>query len=161
MNISTIGEIIKKERVACGLSQKALAAASHVSRVTIVNLEGGKAGDIGVIKLAEIAEVVGMPIFSTGKKMDFIQMTLGHVNTSYKNQMSTDDLMAFMLTGKIKPGFEGQVVQLIDEAPTSLVSGAVKQLTAEKQINPKEVWKNLAHVASEIQSPNKFWTAIG
>jgi DNA-binding XRE family transcriptional regulator len=42
MDILTIGAIIKKERVACGLSQKALAEASHISRVTIVNLEKGK-----------------------------------------------------------------------------------------------------------------------
>lgn len=68
MNILAIGTIIKQERTACGLSQKALAEASHVSRVTIVNLEKGKVGDIGAIKLSEIADIVGTPMFSTGKK---------------------------------------------------------------------------------------------
>jgi len=65
-----LAAIIKKARTACGLSQKALAEASHVSRVTIVNLERGKVGDIGAIKLSEIAEIIGTPMFSTGKKMD-------------------------------------------------------------------------------------------
>lgn len=161
MNILTIGAIIKKERTACGLSQKALAEASHVSRVTIVNLERGKVGDIGAIKLSEIAEIIGTPMFSTGKKMDFVKVTLSSINTSYKKSMSVSDLEKFMLSGKIQLGLEGQVMHLIDETPTSLVAGAVKQISAKNNINAKLLWKNLAHVASEIKSPNKFWNAIG
>lgn len=161
MNILTIGAIIKKERTACGLSQKALAAASHVSRVTIVNLEGGKVGDIGSIKLSEIADNVGTPIFSTGKKMDFVKITLSHINTSYTKSMSFSDLEKLMMSGKIEPGLEGQVMHLIDETPTSLIAGVIKQLSAKKNINPKLVWKTLAHVATEIKSPNKFWNAVG
>jgi len=161
VDISTIGAIIKKERTACGLSQKALAEASHVSRVTIVNLEGGKVGDIGALKLAEIAENVGAPMFSSGKKTDFVKVTLSNINTSYKKSMSVSDLEKFMLSGKIQPGLEGQVLHLMDETPTSLVAGAVKQLAAKKNIKAKSVWKNLAQVAAEIKSPNKFWSAIG
>ncbi|MFD0912452.1 helix-turn-helix domain-containing protein [Methylophilus luteus] len=161
MDILTIGAIIKKERTACGLSQKALAAASHVSRVTIVNLEKGKLGDIGAIKLSEIADIVGTPMFSTGKKMDFIKITLGNINTSYKDSMSASDLEKLMQSGKIEPGIEGQVMHLIDETPISIVAGAVKQLASKKELNAKLIWKNLAHVATEIKSPNKFWNAIG
>jgi transcriptional regulator with XRE-family HTH domain len=161
MDILTIGAIIKKERTACGLSQKALAAASHVSRVTIVNLEKGKLGDIGAIKLSEIADIVGTPMFSTGKKMDFIKITLGNINTSYKKSMSASDLEKLMQSGKIEPGIEGQVMHLIDETPISIVAGAVKQLASKKELNAKLIWKNLAHVATEIKSPNKFWNAIG
>ena len=161
MNILTIGAIIKNGRVACGLSQKALAAGSHVSRVTIVNLERGKVGDIGALKLSEIAEIIGTPMFSTGIKMDFVKITLGNINTSYKKSMSISDLEKFMLSGKVQPGLEGQVMHLIDETPTSLVAGAIKQLSANNNVNAKLIWKNLAHVAGEIQSPNKFWNAIG
>lgn len=161
MDISTIGALIKKERTACGLSQKALAEASHVSRVTIVNLEKGKVGDIGAVKLAQIAENVGMPLFSSGNKMDFIKMTLGNVNTSYKKLMSASDLETLMLSGTVLPGLEGQVLHLIDETPTSLVSGAVKQLSAKKKVQAKQVWKNLAKVAAQIQTPNKFWSSVG
>lgn len=161
MNILTIGAIIKKERVACGLTQKALAEASHVSRVTIVNLEKGKVGDIGAIKLSEIADIIGKPMFSTGKKMNFIQIAVGNINKSYKKAMTVSDLEEFMLSGKILPGFEGQVLHLIDETPTSFVVGAVKQIAEKNNINAKLVWKNLAHVAAEIKSPNKFWNAFG
>ena len=161
MDISTIGAIIKKEREACGLTQRALAVASHVSRVTIVNLENGKVGDIGAVKLSEIAESVGTSLFSIGKKVDSIKMTLGNVNTSYKTAMSVSDLEKFMLSGKIPSGLEGQVLHLIDETPTALVASAVKQIAAKKNIKAKLLWKNLAKVAAEIKSPNKFWNCIG
>lgn len=161
MNIQAIGKIIKQERIACGLSQKALAAASHISRVTIVNLEKGKVGDIGVIKLSEIADIVGKPIFSSGNKLDCLQMILGHINTSYKTTMNADDLVSVMLNGKLMTGFEGQIFHLLDEAPTSLVSGAVKQLASQKCVSAKQIWKNLAKLAIEIQSPKEFWTTVG
>lgn len=161
MNISTIGAIIKKERTACGLSQKALAEAAHVSRVTIVNLEKGKVGDIGAVKLAQIAENVGIPLFSSGRKMDFFKMTLSNVNTSYKKSMSISDLEQLMLSGRIPAGLEGQVMHLIDETPTSLVAGAIKQLAMKKNMDAKQLWKNLANVATAIQTPNKFWSSIG
>ena len=96
-----------------------------------------------------------------GEKMDFLRMTTGNVNTSYKTFMSVDDLKIFMLTGKIEPGFEGQVLHLIDETPTSFIAGAVKQLAAQKNIDAQVIWKNLAQVAIEIKSPNKFWNAFG
>ncbi|MDP2804802.1 MAG: helix-turn-helix transcriptional regulator [Gallionellaceae bacterium] len=161
MDILTIGSIIKKEREACGLTQRAVAAVSHVSRVTIVNLENGHVGDIGAVKLSEIAESVGTTLFATGKKLDSIKMTLGNINTSYKNIMSASDLEKFMLSGKIQPGLEGQVLHLIDETPTSLVASTVKQIAAKKNIKAKLLWKNLAKVAAEIKSPNKFWSCVG
>lgn len=161
MDISTIGAIIKKERVSCGLTQETLAKVSHVSRVTLVNLEHGKVGDIGAVKLSEIAENVGISLFASGKKVNFIKMTLGNVNTSYKNVMSETDLEKFMLSGVVPQGLEGQVLHLIDETPISLVTSTVKQVAAKKKVTPKLVWKNLAKVAAEIKSPNPFWSHVG
>ncbi len=160
MNIQMIGTIIKQERIACGLSQKALAEASHLSRVTIVNLENGKVGDIGAVKLSELADIVGKPIFSTGQSMDFVQMLLGNINTSYKKTMSKSQLETVMLKGEVADGFEGQVFHLIEEAYAALIAGAVKQLATEKGANPKKIWKNLAKLAQTIESPKQFWAAI-
>lgn len=160
MNIQTIGTIIKHERVACGLSQKALAEASHLSRVTIVNLENGKVGDIGAVKLSELADIVGKPIFSTGKPMDFVQMLLGSINTSYKNTITKPQLEALMLKGELPYGYEGQIFHLIEEASIALLTGAVKQLAIQKQVSPKHIWKNLAKLAKSIQSPKSFWQAL-
>lgn len=89
--------------------------------------------------------------------MDFLKMTVGNINTSYKKCMTVSDLEEFMLSGKILPGFEGQVMHLIDETITSLLVDAVNQLAAKKNINAEVIWKNLARVAAEIKSPNKFF----
>ncbi|MDD4910660.1 MAG: helix-turn-helix transcriptional regulator [Sideroxydans sp.] len=161
MNISTIGAIVRREREACGLTQAALAEMSHVSRVTIVNLENGKVGDIGAVKLSEIVENVGISLFSVEQKVDFIKMALGNVNTSYKNVMTQSNLEHLMLSGSVQPGLEGQVLHLIDETPVSLVSSAVKQIAEKKNIKAKLIWKNLAKVAAEIKSPNKLWSYVG
>lgn len=160
MNIQTIGTIIKLERVACGLSQKALAEASQLSRVTIVNLENGKVGDIGAVKLSELADILGKPIFSTGNQMDFVQMLLVSINTSYKASMTKSQLEALMLNGELTKGFEGQLFHLIEEASIAVLAGAVKQLAKERQVNPKQIWKNLGKFAAAIQSPKPFWQVL-
>ena len=92
--------------------------------------------------------------------MNFIKMTLGNVNTSYKNAMSETDLEEFMLSGVVPQGLEGQVLHLIDETPISLVTSTVKQVAAKKKVTPKLIWKNLAKVAAEIKSPNPFWSHV-
>lgn len=90
--------------------------------------------------------------------MDFLKMTLSNINTSYKRCMTLPELENFMLTGKIEPGLEGQVMHLIDETPTSLLIDAVNQLAAKKSISAELIWKRLASVAAESMSPNKFFT---
>lgn len=92
--------------------------------------------------------------------MDFIEMTLTNINSSYKLCMNSSDLEQFMLSGEIKPGYEGQVMHLLDETPTLLIEGAVTQLATDKNINPKQIWMNLANVAIKIHLPNKFWETV-
>lgn len=160
MDINAIGTIIKNGRTACGLSQNALAAASHISRVTISNLESGRVGDIGALKLAEIAENIGLPLFSRGKPMDCMKLILSNINTSYAKAMTVADLEKFVLHGEVLQGFEGQILHLLDETPTALISGSIKQIAEKKKIPPKKLWKNLAQLAKKIQSPNQFWNAV-
>lgn len=160
MDIFTLGGLVKKERKASGLSQESLAIAAGISRVTLANLEAGKGGDIGALKLFSVAENIGLPLLNTGRKMNFIKMTAGNINTSYKQVLSISELEKLMLTGKVKPGFEGQAFHLIEETPTQLVVGAVKQLAQKKQVPTKNIWKNLSTMARDIQSTNPFWQSI-
>jgi transcriptional regulator with XRE-family HTH domain len=160
MNILGIGMLVKKARVTSGLSQKAVAFASKVPRVTIVNLENGNTGDIGILNLSQIGDVIGLDFFWDSKKKDYVNLALGNINISYIKSMTPSDLERFMLSGKTKPGFEGSVMHLIDETPTSIVAGAVKQIANSNNAKAKKIWSNLASVAKDIQSPNEFWTII-
>lgn len=161
MDIITIGSIIKQERTACGLSQRALAEAAHISRVTLVNLENGKVGDIGAVKLAQIAEHVGLALFSTKQQPDFLNRLVNNINTSYKTPMTLPELECLLLDGHIAAGHEGQVLHLLDESPTPLIIGAVKQLAHQRHISAKRIWKTLAGIATRFQSPVPFWRQLG
>lgn len=159
MNAQTIGAIIRRERKACGLSQNALAHASNISRITLLNVEKGTV-DIGATKLATIAENLGISLFSRGQNMDFIKATLNNINTSYKKIMGVSEFETLLLKGKVEPGFEGQVFHLIDETPTKILSGAIKQIAHKKSIDPKIAWKNLSKIAHQAKSPNSFWKNV-
>lgn len=161
MDINAIGNIIKQERTACGLSQRTLAEAAHISRVTLVNLENGKVGDIGAVKLAHIAEHVGLTLFSTTQSPDFLTLLVNNMNTSYKTMLTLPALENMLLNGEIMPGHEGQVLHLLDEAPTPLVIGAVKQLAAKHKVSAKVIWKTLGAIAVRFQSPSPFWSHFG
>lgn len=89
--------------------------------------------------------------------MDFLKITTSTINTSYRTPMSVSDLERFLLSGKIEPGFEGQVMHLIDETQLSLVEDAVKQLATKENIDTELIWKNLRRVAAEILSVNPYW----
>lgn len=65
-----------------------------------------------------------------------------------------------MLCGMIPSGLEGQVFHLIEETPSTLLVSAVKQVAATKNIKAKLLWKNLAKVATDIQSTNQFWSCF-
>jgi len=89
--------------------------------------------------------------------VDFLKITTSNINTSYRTAMSISDLEQFMLTGKIQPGFEGQVMHLIDETQISLIEDAVAQLAAKESVDAELIWNNLRRVAAEIMSPNPYW----
>lgn len=74
--------------------------------------------------------------------------------------MTMAQLEALMLKGDMPSAYEGQLFHLIEEASIVLLTGAVKQLAIQKQVKPKQIWKNLAQLAIAIQSPKPFWQAL-
>lgn len=92
--------------------------------------------------------------------MDSLKITLSNINTSYKQNMTAQDLEKFMLSGQVQEGFEGQILHLLDETPTPLIAGTIKQISQKKKVQPQKLWKNLAHAAKLVHSSNKFWNEI-
>lgn len=104
--------------------------------------------------------MIGLELFTDVKKKDYVKLELGNINSSYIKTMKPSDFKKFMLSGKTAPGFEGTGMHLIDKTPTSIVAGAVKQISNNDHAKAKKIWSNLASVAKEIQSPNEFWALI-
>jgi transcriptional regulator with XRE-family HTH domain len=62
MSFSAIGSIIRDARKQAGLTQAELARRLRMSRATISQLENGVIGDLGIRKLAQISDRLGLEI---------------------------------------------------------------------------------------------------
>lgn len=62
MNFSVIGSIIREARKQAGLTQAELAKRLRMSRATISQLENGVIGDLGIRKLAQIGDRLGLEV---------------------------------------------------------------------------------------------------
>jgi transcriptional regulator with XRE-family HTH domain len=62
MNFAEAGELIRAARDKAGLSQAALAHSLHMSRATISKIENGIVEEIGVRKLAQLCDRLGLDI---------------------------------------------------------------------------------------------------
>ena len=62
MDFSEIGTLIRDARRKAGLTQDALAKRLHMSRATISQLENGVIAELGVRKLAQICDRLGLEV---------------------------------------------------------------------------------------------------
>ena len=62
MNFTEAGDIIRQARDKAGLSQAALARALRMSRATVSKIENGIVEEIGVRKLAQLCDRLGLDI---------------------------------------------------------------------------------------------------
>lgn len=62
MNFAETGQLIREAREKAGLTQTALARPFHMSRATISRLENGTIEELGVRKLAQLCDRLGLEI---------------------------------------------------------------------------------------------------
>jgi transcriptional regulator with XRE-family HTH domain len=62
MNLDSLGQEIRRQRAALGLTQEQLAAKALVSRPTIARLETGRATDLGYRSILRILNALGLDL---------------------------------------------------------------------------------------------------
>ena len=78
MYLLRLGHSIRVAREACGLSQAELSERAGVSRPTISLLENGLVSDLGVRKVAAIADVLGLTLYDVSFGAEtFVQFAVG------------------------------------------------------------------------------------
>lgn len=132
MRIQEIGHRIRQVRLGLGWTQARLAASAGLSRTTLNQLESGLFPDLGVKKLQALLEPLGLALSveeaPKARPQDFIRMACTTASVSYRNELTEDELVRVLLTGKVPPGKRPHLRALFDEAPPSLLNGLVEQV---------------------------------
>ena len=153
MDLGEIGSQIRRFRRARGLTQAQLAAAAHVTRTTLNQLENGLLEDLGIRKVQAILEHVGLVLGVTDaalepRSSDFLRLASVSASVSFKDALTEKELLRALLTGKVPANRRPHLRHLLEEAPRPLMEGLVRQVTAWAR--PGKVESNLEKIAADL-----------
>lgn len=160
MNLSELGSLVRARREALGLSQQRLAQMAGLSRTTINCLETGKLTDLGIAKVYELLEVIGLSLYAEVHKhphSNAAWMASRTASVSYRDPMTPEELLQALSTGRIPLGREAHLATLIDEAPLSLLVSSVEMAAQQSAVPAKHIWKHVSEWARTFHSPRKAW----
>lgn len=149
------------------MTQAQLAAAVGLSRNTLNRLEAGLFPDLGFRKAEAILEKLGLELtVKRAKKAaqrapDFVHMACISAGVSFRRQLTPDELVHALLSGKPTPGKEAHFIVLLEEAPEALLTGLVEQVGA--WVKPGKVERNLKSMAARLglNGATAAWRKIG
>jgi transcriptional regulator with XRE-family HTH domain len=162
LDLQAIGQEIRRSRLARGLTQGQLAAAAHLTRTTLNQLETGLVKDLGVRKVQAVLEQLGLALIvdrSPPKTPDFLRLASTAASVSFKTTLTERELLHALLTGKIPPARRPHLRTLLEEARPSLLKGLIKQVSLSSA--PGKVERNLRKLAAAVglpESPEKWLT---
>ena len=151
MRLQELGFEIRKKRLALGLTQAQLADTAGVSRTTVNQFESGIFPDLGVRKVISLLDQLGLTLdvqSARKDRPDFIQMACTTANVSFRATLTEDELIRALLTGKAPARKKAHLRTLLDDAPTALIDGLVKEVG--RWSKPGRVETNLARLAVEV-----------
>jgi transcriptional regulator with XRE-family HTH domain len=141
-----------------GLAQDQLGELAGLSRVTINQLENGVLEDLGYNKLNSVLNILGISMEATDKKAHkhALKLAAQTASTSYKAVLTPHLLKKILQTGEAPKQFEAHIMTLLDEAPISIVLGAVKEAAAPN-VPAQKIMKHVSKWAKEWQTNRKVW----
>jgi transcriptional regulator with XRE-family HTH domain len=159
MNLTEIGQRIRDRRDELGLSQDRLAKLGGLSRVTINQLETGSIGDLGVSKLLNLFDLMGLTLDARARPSQgcALRMASRTASVSYKRELSSSELSDALAGGVIPINITPHIATLLDEAPLLIIVSAVEEAAQQKHVAPKAIWRNVIKWAHALQSPRKVW----
>lgn len=159
MNLTSIGQIVQRRRQALGLSQARLAKLSGLSRATINQLETGTIVDLGAAKLMVLLELLGVTLDAIERPARDHALVLASqtASVSYRERLKPDALAAAMVDGRLPVDITPHIATLLDEAPLTIIVGAVEEVARNTQCPAKTLWKHVLQWAHDLQSPRAVW----
>jgi transcriptional regulator with XRE-family HTH domain len=159
--ISEIGLQVRQRRRALGLSQERLARLSHLSRVTVNQLETRRLEEIGVSKLAALMDLLGLRLQAEqGRAPErALLMATRSASVSYRTPLSPVAFSKALIAGTLPDTIRPQVATLIDEAPLPVLIAAIEEVARESEVSPQRLWRHLVDWARELRSPRPAWAS--
>ncbi|HYS75040.1 MAG TPA: helix-turn-helix domain-containing protein [Burkholderiales bacterium] len=152
MRLQEIGSAIRAARTAHGMTQAGLAESSGLSRTTLNQLENGVFPDIGVKKVQNVLDRLGLDlsVVPAPKKRgpDFVRMACTSANVRYRETLTEDELVRALLSGKLARSRRPHLRSLLEEAPQTVLKGLVGQVG--KWTKPGKVEQNVLKLAETL-----------
>ena len=163
MKVEQIGYEIRRFRMARGMTQAQLAAAAHVSRTTLNQLENGVVKDLGIRKVEAILEPLGLVLATQlppkPQPPDFLRLASTTASVSFKTALTDDELLRALLTGHVPANRRPHFLTLFEEAKPAVMQGVLKQVAQWTKTG--RVSKNLTKIAAAVGWPGDTgkWTS--
>ncbi len=152
MRLPEIGSAIRAARAAGGLTQAELAVRAGLSRTTLNQLENGVFPDIGVKKVQNVLELLGLDLSVVRapkkRRPDFVQMACTSASVRYREPLAEDELVHALLSGKVPRNRRPHLRSLLEEAPQTVLKGLLEQVGSWARLG--KVARNLAKIAEEL-----------
>jgi len=159
IHLDEIGVLVRQRREALGLSQARLARLAGLSRATVNQLETGVIVDLGVSKLMQLLDLLGISLRAEhpthpSRGLDAISRT---ASVSYRQSLTPAQLAKALASGELPSKWLPHVSTMLDEAPAKFIVAAVEEAARVQGVPAKTVWQHVLRWAHELKSPRAAW----
>lgn len=161
-----LSKAVRIRRQEIGLSQKALAQLSGLSRSTVIQIESGAIKDLSLTRTAALLEVLGLGIRITpahprikrdSDSQEPLELAAHTASVSYAQPLPVDVLGESLRTGAVPLAFAPHIGTLLEEAPVSLLAKVVEQIHADSALPRERVWANMRSIACTLKAMRGLW----
>lgn len=165
--ILELSAAVRTRRADMGLTQKALATLSGLSRATVNQLEKGTIKDLSLTRAARMLDVLGLsvaiatprprPASNEQKGADALHLAARTASVSYKTSITAPQLRKALTSGRPAAANLPHLYVLLDEAPVPLLASVVEQLHREEGMERAQVWARMRELAHGLKSRREIW----
>jgi len=152
VRIQELGGEIRKARQARGLTQAQLAREAGLSRETLNLLENGLVRDLGIRKILVVLNHLGLAVTlqheSPSHQPDYVHMACTTANVSFRSELTEDELIHALMTGKVPARRAPHLRTLFGEAPEPLLGSLAQE--AARWTRPGKLERNIRKLAKEL-----------
>lgn len=153
MRLQEFGNIVRRARLARGMTQGELARSAGLSRTTMNQLENGVFPDLGMNKAQAILAALGLGLrvqpLARPRRPNYVRMARTSASVSFREKLSESDLVRALLTARVPVNRRPHFRVLLQEVPQAVLKGLVEDVGRWTQ--PDRVERNLAAIAAQLK----------